>query len=175
MRPAVFVDRDGVLNKTIYLKGVPTPPRSIKEVEILSGVKEAILLFKSYGLEVIVVTNQPDVARGRTSRADVEQINAFLSMELEIQHFYVCYHDDDDSCHCRKPNPGLLEAAAQELDIDLARSFLVGDRWKDIDAGNAVSCKSYLVDYGFEEQQPRGNFTRVKSLLDAATQITYLK
>ena len=175
MRRAIFVDRDGVLNKTFYLKGVPTPPRSIKEVEILSGVKQAILLFKNYGLEIIVVTNQPDVARGRTSRAAVEQINAFLAKELEIQHFYVCYHDDDDSCCCRKPNPGLLETAAQELDIDLARSFLVGDRWKDIDAGNAVSCISYFIDYGFEEQQPMGNFTRVESLLDAATRISFLK
>jgi D-glycero-D-manno-heptose 1,7-bisphosphate phosphatase len=174
MRRAIFVDRDGVLNKTFYLKGVPTPPRSIKEVEILSGVKQAILMFKNYGLEVIVVTNQPDVARGSTSRAEVEQINAFLAKELGIQHFYVCYHDDDDRCCCRKPNPGLLEAAAQELEIDLARSFLVGDRWKDIDAGNAVSCNSYLIDYGFEEQQPTGTFTHVKNLLDAATRIAYL-
>lgn len=99
----------------------------------------------------------------------VEQVNAALAAALPIDEIRVCYHDDPDACGCRKPRPGLLLAAAREHGIDLAASFLVGDRWRDIDAGHSVGCRAILIDYGYDERAPAVEpEARVKSLREAA-------
>ena len=148
---AVFLDRDGVLNRVVLRNGKPHPPPSLKELEILPGVPEALRALKAAGYRLIVVTNQPDVARGAQTREAVEAINAALVAALPLDDVLVCYHDDRDHCDCRKPQPGLLIRAAAKYKIDLAASFMIGDRWKDIEAGRRAGCKTILIDCGYAE------------------------
>jgi D-glycero-D-manno-heptose 1,7-bisphosphate phosphatase len=144
-RPAVFLDRDGVLNRTIVRGGVPHPPARPDEFELLPGVVDAMeRLAQQFPL--IVVTNQPDVARGTQTREQVEELNNVLRTQTPVVEVLTCYHDNADGCLCRKPRPGLLYEAAKHWHIDLARSFLVGDRWSDILAGQAAGCRTVLVD-----------------------------
>lgn len=166
---AVFLDRDGVLNRSVVRDGKPYPPVSVSEVEILPGVGEALQKLKKAGFMTIVATNQPDVARGTQTREAVEQINDFLMAELELDETMVCYHDTKDACRCRKPLPGLLVAAAEKHGIDLSASFMVGDRWRDIDAGNSAGCITILIEYGYTERAPSiPPDLKAKSLLEAA-------
>lgn len=147
---AVFLDRDGVINRTLVREGKPYPPGSPAELEILPGVADALQRLKAAGLALVVVTNQPDVARGLTPRATVEALNAVLARQLPIDEFRVCYHDDADDCACRKPRPGLL---LQPPLYDLSRSAMVGDRWRDIQAGRSAGVRAtVLVAAGHDER-----------------------
>src|SRR4051812_38360003 len=113
-RPAVFLDRDGVLNRTFVREGTSYPPMTLEEVEVLPGVAHTLKRLAEHDLPLIVVTNQPDIARGRQTRAMVDQINQTLAGALpELTAFYVCCHDSQDGCQCRKPAPGLLMQAAK--------------------------------------------------------------
>jgi len=148
---AVFLDRDGVLNGMVMRDGRLTAPFSIDELQIVAGVPEALTALRAAGFQLIVVTNQPDVPRGHVKRAHVEAIHAFLRARLPLDEIRVCYHDDPDGCACRKPKPGMIYAAAVEREIELSRSFLVGDRWRDIGAGRAARCTTILVNAFPEE------------------------
>ena len=164
--PAVFLDRDGVLNRTMFRDGKPIPPQSLGELEILPGVAEALSRLKAAGYSLVVVTNQPDVARRVTTIEMVEELHRFLGRQLPIDEFRVCVHDDGDRCECRKPKPGLLLAAPH---YDVARSVMVGDRWRDVDAGRAAGVgATILVDYGYDEAIPNEPTVRVGSLLEAS-------
>lgn len=151
---AVFLDRDGVLNEAIVRDGRPYSPATVDELKVVPDAAAALGRLKSAGFLLIVVTNQPEVARGTQSRAMVEAINAAVAAQLPLDGFFTCWHDDRDNCPCRKPKPGLLEEAARKLEIDLRRSFLVGDRWRDIDAGAAAGCRTVLIDHHYEERAP---------------------
>lgn len=164
---AVFLDRDGVINHAFVRDGKPYPPSGPEELEILPGVPEALSRLSAAGFRLIVVTNQPDVARGRQSRETVEAIHTVLRNQLPIDEFRVCYHDDADRCSCRKPLPGMLQQAAADLCLDLMASFLVGDRWRDIEAGRNAGCATVFIDYGYDEIQPQNLDVRVASLLEA--------
>jgi len=168
MARAVFLDRDGVINRAVVRDGKPYPPANLAEMEILPGVEDALRLLKAAGYLLIVVTNQPDVARGTTPRETVEKINDFLRSALPVDDFRTCYHDSGDGCDCRKPLPGALLAAARQYAIDLPTSFMVGDRWRDIEAGEKAGCKTIFIDYGYNEKQPETPDYRVLSLRDAA-------
>jgi D-glycero-D-manno-heptose 1,7-bisphosphate phosphatase len=146
LRPAVFLDRDGVLNRAFVRDGVTRPPASVEELEILPDVTEALDRLAGAGFALVVVTNQPDVARGTQTRGQVEAINARLREALPLLDVYVCYHDDADSCACRKPRAGMLLEAARCWGLDLGRSFLVGDRWSDVVAGQAAGCRAVLIE-----------------------------
>src|SRR5262249_42658509 len=132
MRPAVFLDRDGVLVGADVLDGVPHPAR---EPELLPGVVEACERLRDAGFALVMVSNQPDIARGPADRAHIDRTNEWLRRQLDLDAVQVCPHDDADGCRCRKPAPGMLTDAAAALDLDLAASVMVGDRWRDIDAG----------------------------------------
>lgn len=168
MRRAVFLDRDGVINRAEVRDGKPYPPVSLAAMEILPGVPEALRALHAAGWMLIVVTNQPDVARGTAKRADVEAINRHLQETLPIDEFRTCYHDAADGCDCRKPAPGALLAAAGAHGIDLQRSFMVGDRWRDVEAGARAGCKTVFIDYGYAEKQPQSFDFKVVSLREAA-------
>lgn len=168
MQRAVFLDRDGVINKAVVRDGKPYPPANLSEMEILSGVKAALESLRSAGYLLIVVTNQPDVARGTTSKESVEEINTALAAMLPIDEFRTCYHDSADLCGCRKPQPGALLSAARLHCIDMTQSFMVGDRWRDVEAGQRAGCKTCFVDYGYAEKQPEHVDFRVSSLSEAA-------
>ena len=165
---AVFLDRDGVLNRAVIKEGKPYPPASIEEMEIIAGVSEALSALKQAGYLCIVATNQPDVARGLTSELQVRQMNDWLKSQLALDAVFTCFHDTKDQCDCRKPKPGLLIEAAHTYGIDLKRSFMVGDRWRDVEAGNQAGCKTFFIDYGYSEKQPLSFHYRVASLLEAS-------
>lgn len=167
-RRAVFLDRDGVLNRAVVRAGKPYPPQGVAGVEILPGVPEALRRLKSADFVLIVVSNQPDVARGTTSRSTVDAIHTYLAATLPIDRFITCYHDDGDGCNCRKPRPGMLIDGAQEFDVDLENSFMVGDRWRDIEAGRSAGCQTIFVDYGYAEQQPKYYDVKVSTLAEAS-------
>lgn len=167
-RRAVFLDRDGVVNRAVVRGGKPYPPANVGEVEILPGVSQALVQLKAAGFVLVVVSNQPDVARGTMTRETVEAINAELAGKLPLDEFRMCYHDGNDGCDCRKPQPGMLLAAARELEINLATSFMVGDRWRDVEAGRRAGCKTFFIDYGYNERPPETCDYRVESLAAAA-------
>jgi len=152
---AVFLDRDGVLNEAVVRDGLPCPPAGIDELRIVPDAALALNRLKRAGFRLIVVTNQPDVARGAQSRETVDAIHRVIARALPIDDFLVCCHDDADRCSCRKPQPGLLLEAAAHHGIDLRRSFLIGDRWRDIDAGAAVGCRTIWIDRHYTERAPR--------------------
>jgi D-glycero-D-manno-heptose 1,7-bisphosphate phosphatase len=168
MRRAVFLDRDGVINRAIVHNGKPYPPANINEIEILPGVSDALASLHDAGFMLIVVTNQPDVARGTTPRAVVEEINHYLVSCLPIDECRTCYHDSGDGCNCRKPLPGALLAAAKQHGIDMTESYMVGDRWRDTEAGKRAGCKTIFIDYGYDEQLPESFTFSVKSLTEAS-------
>lgn len=145
VRRAVFLDRDGVISRALVRDGQLCSPANLAELDLLPGVPDAMHQLRRAGYLLIVVTNQPDVARGRASRQAVEAIHARLRSLLPVDNIRVCYHDDADRCACRKPAPGMLYAAAVERDIQLAKSYMVGDRWRDIAAGRRAGCTTILV------------------------------
>jgi D-glycero-D-manno-heptose 1,7-bisphosphate phosphatase len=174
MRRAVFLDRDGVLNRTVVRDGVPYPPASAAELELLDGVPAALRLLAQHGWALIVVTNQPDVARGTQTRAAVEAINQLLIAQLPLDAIYTCYHDNADGCDCRKPQPGLLRQAADAYRIDLGQSFMIGDRWSDVVAGRAAGCRTFLLDQPYSQSQRCAPDYTAASLLEAARVIMQL-
>ena len=168
-RRAVFLDRDGVLNKSfVGGDGIPRPPASLDQFALIPGADDACRELHALGFLLIVVSNQPDVARGTQRRQVVEAINQRLSETVPLDDIRVCYHDDNDGCMCRKPQPGLLLAAARDWDIDMTSSYMVGDRWRDIEAGSRAGCVTVLIDNGSGEPLSAEPATRADSLFTAA-------
>ncbi len=168
MKRAVFLDRDGVLNRAFEREGVPHPPASLAELEMLPGVVEACQALHAAGFLLVMTTNQPDVARGTQSRANVEAMNAAIARRLALDDVRVCYHTDGDGCDCRKPLPGMLRQAAADLGIDLQQSYMVGDRWRDVQAGATAGCKTVLIEYGYSGASQCVPDHRAASLREAA-------
>ena len=168
MPRAVYLDRDGVLNRAVVCEGCPYPPASLNELEILPGVKAACRVLRQAGYLLVMVTNQPDIRTGKTTREAVDAINNALQRELDLNQVQVCPHDDRDGCTCRKPEPGMLTAAARAWNLDLTRSFLVGDRWRDIEAGQRAGVRTVFIDYKYQERQPYNPDHTVQSLAQAA-------
>ena len=149
---AVFLDRDGVLNQVPVRDGRPYPPEGVENLKLFPEVPDALARLKRAGFLLIVVTNQPDVARGKQSLATVRQMNQLLADKLGLHACEACVHDDRDGCACRKPAPGMITAAAAKLGLDLASSFMVGDRWRDILAGERAGCHTILVDHRYPQE-----------------------
>ena len=165
---AVFLDRDGVLNRAVVRDGKPYPPASAAEMEIVTGAAAALARLKDRGFLLLVVTNQPDVARGTQDLETIQAMHRILREALPLDEFLVCPHDDRDACGCRKPAPGLLLEAQARYGLDLRRSFLVGDRWRDVDAGRAAGCRTVFLDFGYRERGPSAPpDARVASLAEA--------
>lgn len=168
MQGAIFLDRDGVLIRSQIINGKPYPAPSLADVQILPYVAEALSLFKEHELLLIVVTNQPDVATGKTPKRVVIEINNFLLTKLALDDIYTCFHHDADHCLCRKPLPGLINSATEKYNIDLSKSFMIGDRWRDIEAGVNAGVKTIFIDYGYQEKQPIQMDYSVNDLMEAA-------
>ena len=169
MNKAVFLDRDGVLNRAIVCNGKPFPPDSVETMEILPGVADAMESLRVAGFLQIVVTNQPDVARGTQTRETVEAMHKHLQSVLPITQIMACY-DDGETRPCRKPNPGMLLESADSHAIALSQSFMIGDRWRDVNCGANAGCRTIFLDWGYAEKlQTPPDFT-VRSFT-AATEI----
>ena len=170
---AVFLDRDGVINETIWDGKAGRPPRTPDELRIFPGVENALNNLRRQGFHLIVVTNQPDVVRGATTREVVDTFNRHLLNVLPLDSIETCFHDDADNCDCRKPAPGLLLKAAARDGLDLAQSYMVGDRWRDIEAGKRAGVRTILVhnDHTQAEALRSEPWKRATSLAEAADTI----
>ena len=155
---AVFLDRDGVLNRAKVILNKPVPPSNMEEMEILPGVQEGIQLLKHAGFKLIVITNQPDVARGAADIDVVNKMNNYIFTELGIDEIKCCFHDDSENCSCRKPKPGMIYEAEKEWNIDLALSYLIGDRWRDIETAKNTDITTILIDYQYDEKKVKADF-----------------
>jgi len=155
LKPAVFLDRDGTLNAPIIREGKPFPPVSADEFALLEGVAESCAKLKTAGFVLVVATNQPDVGRGTQAREMVEAMHArLLQLIPAIARVEVCYAPGGENPPSlnRKPAPGMLHKAAKELRLDLSRSWMVGDRWRDIDCGHNAGVRTIFIDWGYDEK-----------------------
>jgi len=171
MVKAVFLDRDGVLNDALVRDGKPFSPMSIAEVTVPPDVPDAVALLRRNGFRLIMVTNQPNIARGTQSRESVYAINRHLQERLGLDAAEVCGHDDVDNCDCRKPKPGMLLRAAKRDRIALTESFMVGDRWRDIEAGRRAGCRTIMIGHGYGEEIKSPPDVTVAGLGEAANWI----
>lgn len=172
-RPAVFLDRDGTLNRQVIRDGRPYPPATLEEFVLFPDAAEACAQLAGAGYALVVATNQPDVGRGTQSQSVVEAMHArLLSWVPQIERVEVCYAPGLDRSAPpdprRKPEPGMLLDAAAALGLDLGKSWMVGDRWRDIDCGRRAGVRTVFIDFGYaEELRAPPDFT-VKSLAEAA-------
>ena len=166
----VFLDRDGVINRAIERDGKPYPSRTLADFEILPDVPEACAKLKAAGFLLVVATNQPDVGRGTLELSAVEKIHAWMMTQLPLDRVEVCYHPGNglSNCDCRKPKPGMLVRAAKDLHADLTKCWMVGDRWRDVDAGYAAGCTTIFINRGYVEELKHQPDFIAKNLLEAA-------
>jgi D-glycero-D-manno-heptose 1,7-bisphosphate phosphatase len=154
-RRAVFLDRDGVLNRAFVRNGHPYPPSSVEDFELHDDVAPGCARLKAANFLLVVITNQPDVGRGKQSRETVEAMNLKMQSALpSLDRIEICYHAGErygEPCDCRKPRPGLILRAAAELKIDLSASYFIGDRWRDVDCARAAGCRAIFIQRGYEE------------------------
>jgi D-glycero-D-manno-heptose 1,7-bisphosphate phosphatase len=170
LRPAVFLDRDGTLNVQVVRGGKPYPPAGLGEFRLFDGVPAACRSLKEAGYALVVATNQPDVGRGDQPQAVVESIHArLLELIPEIDRIEVCYDPGrGEPSRRRKPEPGMLLDAAQALGLDLSRSWIIGDRWRDIDCGKRAGVRTVFIDFGYSEELSAAPNFIVKSFTEAA-------
>jgi D-glycero-D-manno-heptose 1,7-bisphosphate phosphatase len=169
MVKAVFLDRDGVINANLERNGKPVAPTTLADFRIFPDAAEAARRLKDAGFLLIVVTNQPDVRTGLTPKATMEAMHDRIRALMPIDSFEICFHVNADNCACRKPKPGLLLQAAAKHNIDLSRSIMIGDRWRDVLAGRAAGCACTIrIDHGLAEDQPSSPDAVVNSLSEAA-------
>jgi D-sedoheptulose 7-phosphate isomerase len=146
MNRAIFLDRDGVINQVVLKNGKPFSPRTMEEFVFCEGIKAFLTESRKAGFLNIVFTNQPDIERGLVDSNVVEKMHDFIKQNLPVDNVLMCPHDDADNCLCRKPKPGMLTDAARKWNIDLNASFVIGDQWKDIEAGKKAGCTTILLD-----------------------------
>ena len=164
---AIFLDRDGVLNRIVERDGKAASPRSVDELVLDPEAPTALAALKDAGFRLFVVTNQPDVARGLMSAEALDGIHAAVAAALPVEEIACCRHDNADNCECRKPKPGLLTDLAQRHGLDLERSWMVGDQDRDIACGTAAGCHTMLLARPYNSQ---GGATRVAVSLSQAVE-----
>ena len=147
---AVFFDRDGVINRPIVRNGLPFAPQDLSEFAWMEGVRDTLDALRGRGYVLLVCTNQPDVVRGMQRRERVDEFHRKIEAELPIARVYACFHDNSHACTCRKPKPGMLLQGSADFDIDLERSWMIGDRPKDIEAGLAAGCRTVYVRHDYD-------------------------
>lgn len=152
VRKAVFLDRDGVINRVIMRDGKPCSPRNVQEFEWEDGIADGIKRLKEEGLIVIVVTNQPDISRRKMHADTLDAMTKRVYSDIPVDDVWLCPHDDIDDCDCRKPKAGLLLEAAKMWGIDCTRSFMIGDSWRDTEAGNSAGCITILLDREYNQE-----------------------
>jgi D-glycero-D-manno-heptose 1,7-bisphosphate phosphatase len=168
---AVFLDRDGVINRAVVRNRKPYPPKTLQDLEILPDVLEALNLLKESGFLLIVVTNQPDVGRGTKKQETVEEMHTYLVNKLPLDDIFVCWHGQDGECDCRKPLPGMLLQASNKYGIDFGKSFMIGDRWRDVNVGYTAGCQTIFIDHGYNETLRQAPNYQTNSILTATTWI----
>jgi D-glycero-D-manno-heptose 1,7-bisphosphate phosphatase len=177
MYKAVFFDRDGVLISAPKVNNKPCSIKNFSQIKIVKGLIPYIKKIKK-NFKIIMITNQPDVYRNKIKKLEVEKVNFYLKKKLKLDDVFVCYHDNLHNCNCRKPKSGLLLSAKKKWNLDLKKSFLVGDRYSDIIAGKNVGCTNFFVNHKYNERKPEKKYCYyVKSTIQAINKIQsfYLK
>jgi len=151
-KKCVFLDRDGVLNHAIVKDRKPYSPRIISEFTLMPHVVKNIKQLRNLGYLTIIITNQPDIATGKLSLKTLKLFHNILNSKLELTDIYFCPHLESDNCICRKPNCGMINDAVNRYNIDLNESFVIGDRWRDVDCGIKSGCKTIFLDYDYDEK-----------------------
>lgn len=175
MNRAVFLDRDGVINEALINNCKPFAPLNFGEFKLDKYARESYKRIEKAGYIAVIVTNQPEIARGNLDTSELLKMHELIKTNIGIKHIYVCTHDDEDHCNCRKPLPGLIMSAAEELNIDLKSSFLIGDRWKDIEAGQRAGCGCIWINRSYDEAMPKGRYIETLSLEEATMWIVNKK
>lgn len=171
MNKAIFIDRDGVVNKSIVIDGKPHAPLNFSDFKILNGVEEALNNFKKQGFLTFIITNQPNIKlKNRTLNiVELELMHNYLLENFYVTKIYVCSHINEDNCRCRKPKIGNLLLASKEFNIDLSKSFFVGDRWQDVECAHNANIKTcFFIDYKYNEKRPVNKYFQVNSLLEVS-------
>ena len=166
-RKAIFLDRDGVIVRSNVIDGKPFAPICLKEFKLLPYASKCIDLFKKENYLTIIISNQPDVSKGIISNETLNKMNEILFFKTKVDDIYICTHTDSDNCKCRKPKNGLIIKAAKKYNINLNKSYMIGDRKKDIDAGILSNCKTIFIDRNYIEQKPKNFDYKVSSLQKA--------
>jgi D-glycero-D-manno-heptose 1,7-bisphosphate phosphatase len=169
---AVFLDRDGVLTIPQFRNGRSFAPRRLEDFRLYDGASRSLSMIKGLGFRLVVVTNQPDVGNGLVDRAVVEEMHRRLNEQLPLDAIETCYHGQTDECDCRKPKPAMLCRAAERLGIDCTRSFMIGDRASDVEAGRRAGCRTIFIDLGYIDEHPVAPDFVVSSLGEAAEMIS---
>jgi D-glycero-D-manno-heptose 1,7-bisphosphate phosphatase len=167
----VFLDRDGVINRSDVVNGKPYAPRTLSKFRLLPGVSQSVTQFKAAGFLVIVVTNQPDIGNGLVDVSTVDAMHRKLRSKVPVDDIRVCPHRQDAGCSCRKPKPGMILQAIQDWKIEPAGSYLVGDRNSDIVAGKSAGLYTLFVDRGYSEPLTAEPDLAVRTLPQAASAI----
>ena len=145
----MFLDRDGVINETDVREGRAVAPTRFEDFRFMPGIHELVKMLRAEEFKLIVVTNQPDAVHGGVERETIERMHQRVYEVLEVEKIYACFHVDSDGCECRKPKPGMLLEAAKDFHIELAQSFVIGDTWRDMEAGKAAGCTTILLSNGY--------------------------
>jgi len=154
LRPAVFLDRDGTLNRPVIRDGKPYPPATVEEFVLFDNVVEGCASLHAAGYVLVLATNQPDVGRGTQPRETVEAIHARLRQLVpSLDQIEVSYDSglETPPSLFRKPAPGMLLRAARDWKLDLVRSWMIGDRWRDVDCGRNAGVHTVFIDRGYDE------------------------
>ena len=166
MNKAIFLDRDGVINRPIVRNKRPFSPMKFQDFYIYKNSIEALKKFYSMGYYLFVITNQPEIARGNLKLSMLNKMHQYLLKKTNIKKIYFCPHDKFDNCYCRKPKPGMILNAIEDYNIDINKSYLIGDRKNDIDAANHIKLKSFFIDREYEEEKPKKYIRKVKNLYE---------
>lgn len=167
MMRCVFLDRDGVIVIPYFRDGRSFAPRRLDNFRLYPQARESLARLKDAGFMLAVVTNQPDVGNGLIEQSVLSTMHERLARALPVDAIKVCPHRRDEHCACRKPKPGMLLELAREFDLDLAGSFMVGDRTSDVEAGLAAGCVPLFIDHGYDEPGPDARTRRVRSIAEA--------
>ena len=153
-KKAVFLDRDGIINQVVYHDDInkPSSPWKMEEFKLIDGIKKHLDELKKNGFLIFIISNQPDIKRGNVDKETAEKINKILYEKFPIDDIMVCPHDDLDNCSCRKPKPGMIIELSKKWNVDIKKSFLIGDSWKDIGAGKNAGVKSILIDKSYNQE-----------------------
>lgn len=172
-RPAIFLDRDGVLNDVVWRDGKPASPRTVDELRIADGAAEAVRALSAAGYLTFVVTNQPDVRRGKMTAEALDAIHAALIQTVPVNEVRACLHDNDDRCDCRKPKAGMLLDLAARWDIDLSASWMVGDMDRDVQCGQTAGAHTVLLGRDYNSGSGSSADVVVPDLRQAAAWILH--
>jgi D-glycero-D-manno-heptose 1,7-bisphosphate phosphatase len=177
MKRALFLDRDGVVDELVYYPSHDEweSPRRVADLKMIGGVTEPLRRFHDAGWLLFFVTNQPSAAKGKASTEELQEVHdaVVASIDVPVTRSYICFHRSEDACECRKPKPYFLHEAARTFDIDLARSWMIGDQDSDLRCGRAAGCKVALLEHRGSEHK-RGAVEpdlRVNDLAELAAQL----